>query len=100
MKRRVFLAMPALLAAAPSTDAAIHDAFGKLHGRNSFYTSGRDFVKYDLAHYLNAGFKGEYLDRYVAPKIVPRVRMYHSVGASDPLTRASLKKQIGDGLPE
>jgi len=88
------------LVVASPIDAAIHDAFGKLHGRNAFYTSGRDFVKYDLSHYLNPEFKGEYLDRYVAPKMAPRIRMYHSVGASDPLTKADVKKRIGDGLPE
>src|SRR5262249_35775949 len=67
------------LVTASPIDAAIHDAFGRIHGRNAFYTSGREFVKHDLAHYLNAEFRGEYLDRYVAPKIAPRVRMYHSV---------------------
>jgi L-alanine-DL-glutamate epimerase-like enolase superfamily enzyme len=88
------------LVVASPVDAAIHDAFGKLHGRNSFYLSGREFVKYDLAHYLDSSFRGEYLDRYVAPKMTARVRMYHSVGASDPLTRAEVKKQLHDGLPE
>lgn len=81
-------------------DAAIHDAFGKLHGRNSFTACGKDFVRYDLAHYLNKDFRGEYLDPYVLPKPIPRVRMYHSVGASDPLTAAEVKKPIHDGLPE
>ena len=37
------------LVTASPVDAAIHDAFGRLHGRNSFTTSGKDFVKYDLA---------------------------------------------------
>ncbi|MEO8596426.1 MAG: enolase C-terminal domain-like protein [Candidatus Solibacter sp.] len=88
------------LVVASPIDAAIHDAFGKLHRRNSFYASGREFVRYDLSHYLDASFSGEYLDRYVAPKMPARVRMYHSVGASDPLTRAEVKKPIHDGLPE
>jgi L-alanine-DL-glutamate epimerase-like enolase superfamily enzyme len=88
------------LVTASPFDAAIHDAFGKLHGRNSFSISGRDFVKYDLAHYLNREFQGEYLDRYVAAKAIPRVRMYHSVGASDPLTPAEIKRRLNDGLPE
>ena len=88
------------LVVASPFDAAIHDAFGKLHGRNSFQICGRDFVKHDLAHYLNAEFRGEYLDRYIAPKAVPRVRMYHSVGASDPLTRADVKRPLHDGLPD
>ncbi len=81
-------------------DAAIHDAFGKLHGRSSFAVCGKEFVRFDLGHYLNAEFRGEYLDRYIAPKPAPRVRMYHSVGASDALTSADLTHPIGDGLPE
>jgi L-alanine-DL-glutamate epimerase-like enolase superfamily enzyme len=81
-------------------DAAIHDAFGKLHGRSSYAIFGKEFVRYDLSHYLNQEFRGEYLDQYIASKPAPRIRMYHSVGASDALTHADLKKPIGDGLPE
>ena len=88
------------LVVASPFDAAIHDAFGKLHGRNSFRVCGREFVRHDLAHYLNAEFRGEYLDRYIAPKAAPRVRMYHSVGASDPLARADVKRPLHDGLPQ
>jgi len=81
-------------------DAALHDAFGKLHGINSFTACGKQFVRYDLSHYLNPDFGGEYLDQYILPKPTPRIRMYHSVGASDPLSRQDLKKRIEDGLPE
>ncbi|MDE3164392.1 MAG: hypothetical protein KGN36_01185, partial [Acidobacteriota bacterium] len=88
------------LVTASPFDAAIHDAFGNLHQRNSFHTCGREFVGHDLAHYLNPEFRGEYLDRYVAEEMAPRVRMYHSVGASDPLTRDEVKRRIADGLPE
>lgn len=88
------------LVTASPVDAAIHDAFGRLHGRNSFTVCGRDFVRYDLAHYLNSEFRGEYLDPYILPKAAPRIRMYHSVGASDALTAAEVKKPIHDGLPD
>ena len=88
------------LVTASPFDAAIHDAFGKLHGRNSFTVCGKDFVQHDLSHYLNGEFRGEYLDRYILQKPAPRIRMYHSVGASDALTAADVKKRIGDGLPE
>jgi L-alanine-DL-glutamate epimerase-like enolase superfamily enzyme len=99
---RLTLPIPKLctLVTASPVDAAIHDAFGKLHGRNSFSVCGREFVRNDLAHYLNGDFRGEYLDRYISRKSAPRIRMYHSAGASDALTRAELKKPIGDGLPE
>jgi L-alanine-DL-glutamate epimerase-like enolase superfamily enzyme len=102
--REMKLALPipklCTLVTASPVDAAIHDAFGKLHGRNSFAVCGKDFVRYDLAHYLNQEFRGEYLDPYILQKPTPRIRMYHSVGASDPLTSAGVKKPIGDGLPE
>jgi L-alanine-DL-glutamate epimerase-like enolase superfamily enzyme len=81
-------------------DAALHDAFGRLHGLNSFSVCGKEFVRYDLSHYLNEEFRGEYLDGYVSRQAAPRVRMYHSVGASDALDTRDVKKPIGDGLPE
>ena len=87
------------LVTASPFDAALHDAFGKLHGRNAFTVCGKDFVRHDLGHYLGPEFQGEYLDRYVLAKPTPRIRMFHSVGASDALTRAELKKLVGDGLP-
>jgi L-alanine-DL-glutamate epimerase-like enolase superfamily enzyme len=88
------------LVTASPVDAAIHDAFGRLHGRNSFHVCGKDFVAYDLSHYLGPEFRGEYLNQYIQASCTPRIRMYHSVGASDPLTPAEVKKRIGDGLPE
>jgi len=88
------------LVTASPVDASLHDAFGRLHGRNSFAVCGKDFVKYDLSHYLNADFRGEYLDRYLRQQPESRIRMYHSVGASDPLTPGEVKKAIHDGLPE
>ncbi len=84
-----------VLVTASPVDAAIHDAFGKLHGRSSYAVCGREFVRNDLAHYLNPEFRGEYLDRYISLKPVPRVRMYHSVGASDALTASEVRRRRG-----
>ncbi len=88
------------LVTASPIDAAIHDAYGKLHKISSYQACGKDFVRQDLSHYLNRDFRGEFLDQYVSRKPVPRVRMYHSVGASDALTTAEVTKPVGDGLPE
>ena len=52
----------ATLVTASPFDAAIHDAYGKLHGLNCYHTYGPEFMNYDLAHYLDDDFKGEYLD--------------------------------------
>jgi hypothetical protein len=81
-------------------DAAIHDAYGRLYNRNSFMVCGKEFVNHDLGHYLGRDFQGEYLDPYIQQKSTPRIQMFHSVGASDALTPAEVKKPIRDGLPE
>lgn len=81
-------------------DAAIHDAYGKLHGVNCYRTYGREFMSKDLAHYLGPEFKGEFLDSYVSKEPAARVALYHSVGAADPIFPADIQKRIGDGLPE
>lgn len=88
------------LVTASAFDAAIHDAFGKVHGRNCYATYGRDLMERDLAAYLGPLFKGEYLDQYILKQPRPAVNLYHSVGGSDPLTAADVTKKIGDGLPE
>lgn len=90
----------AVLVTASPFDAAIHDAFGKLHGRNCYSTYGVDLMPRTLDHYLGADFRGEHLSRYVLAKPQPRVPLYHSVGASDPIFPADVTKPIGDGLPE
>jgi L-alanine-DL-glutamate epimerase-like enolase superfamily enzyme len=89
----------ALVAASP-VDAALHDAFGKVHGRSAFACYGPEFVARDLSHYLTPEFRGEYLDRYVSASPKPTFPLYHLVGAMDPLTADDVAKPIGDGLPE
>jgi L-alanine-DL-glutamate epimerase-like enolase superfamily enzyme len=88
------------LVTASSFDAAIHDAFGKLHDRNCYRTYGPDLMPRTLDHYLGPDFKGEHLNRYVLETPQPRVPLYHSVGASDPIVAADIRKRINDGLPE
>jgi L-alanine-DL-glutamate epimerase-like enolase superfamily enzyme len=90
----------ATLVVASPFDAAVHDAFGKLHGRNCYLTYGPDLMTHDLAHYLLPEFRGEYLDKYVLKKPRPRMPLYHLVGAVDPITEGDIKKRVGDGLPE
>ncbi len=94
--------MPRLaqLVAASPVEAAIHDAFGKALGANSYNLLGPEFVNRDLAGYLTAEFAGEYLDRYTLREPKPRMPLYHLVGALDPLVESDLARRIGDGLPE
>lgn len=86
--------------AASPLEAAIHDAFGKTLGQNSYNLLGAEFVNADLSAYLGADFAGEYLDQYTLRKPKPAMPLYHLIGALDPLTDADVKARINDGLPE
>ena len=90
----------AQLVAASPLEAAIHDAYGKALGQNSYNLLGPDFVSADLATYLTSDFAGEYLDRYTLRAPKPRMPLYHLIGALDPLTAADIPQRINDGLPE
>ena len=94
--------MPKLaqLVAASPLEAALHDAYGKALGANSYNLLGPEFASADLAAYLGAEFAGEFLDRYTLRQPKPRMPLYHLVGALDPLTTADVAAPIGDGLPE
>ncbi|HEX3658144.1 MAG TPA: enolase C-terminal domain-like protein [Pirellulales bacterium] len=95
-------AMPRLaqLVAASPLEAAIHDAYGKALGQNSYNVLGAEFVNRDLSSYLTPEFAGEYLDRYTLRTPKPRMPLYHLIGALDPLSPADVKKPLDDGLPE
>lgn len=88
------------LVTASPVDAALHDAFGKIHGVSSYQTYGRDFMAYDLSHYLGPLFKGEHLDDYLLTEPKRRLALYHSVGASDSIENSDIRQRINDGLPE
>lgn len=81
-------------------DAALHDAYGKLHGLNCYRAYGPDFLAPDLGHFLGPEFAGLRLDRFVSQSPQPRMPLYHLVGALDPLTPADVVNPVGDGLPE
>ncbi len=88
------------LVVASPFDAAVHDAYGKLLGLNSYRTYSADYMTHDIAYYLSEEFKGEYLDRYVTPEPKPRMPLYHLIGAVDPITEADIPNRLNDGLPE
>jgi L-alanine-DL-glutamate epimerase-like enolase superfamily enzyme len=88
------------LVTASPFDAAIHDAFGKVHNRNCYQTYGQDLMSRDLSSYLDQSFKGEYLSRYILERPKPRIAMFHSVGGADAVLSTELRNRINDGLPE
>lgn len=90
----------ALLVAGSPIDAALHDAYGKALGLNSYNTLGKEFIAEDLSGFLNEDFAGEYLDQYTTRDPQPTMPLYHLVGALDPLDHDELEQPVGDGLPE
>ena len=94
--------IPALctLVTASPFDAAVHDAFGKVNSINCYLGYGPAFMTNDLSHYIGEEFRGEYLDQYVLSAPKDSVFLYHSVGASDPISDLEVHDRLNDGLPE
>ena len=88
------------LVTASPFDAAVHDAFGKIHGRNVYQTYSPDLLPNDLSRYLGKEYSGRWLNQFLLTRPTPNIPLYHSVGALDALTSADIKTPIGDGLPE
>jgi len=88
------------LVVASPFDAALHDAFGKVHGRNVYDTYGSDLLTHDMSRYLGPEFRGTRLDRALLSKPRGRIPVFHSVGGLDPLETKDVEKPVRDGLPE
>ena len=88
------------LVTASPFDAALHDAYGKLYGRSVWQCYGSEYLRDDLGRFLGPEFRGRHLDEFVTHDPAPRIQVYHSVGAADPLEETDLKKRLNDGLPE
>jgi len=90
----------AQLVAVSPYEAAVFDAYGRVHNANSYNLLSKEYCNRDLAYYLNSEFAGEYLDQYVLPKPKEHMPLYHLVGALDPLDSSDVEKPLRDGLPE
>jgi len=88
------------LVTASSFDAALHDAYGKLHGVNCYHTYGPEFMNHDLSYYAGPEYKGEYPEKYILKEPRPRLPLYHLVSAVDPLVASDIQHRVNDGLPE
>ena len=104
VSRRLGLAEPipklCMLVTASPFDAAVHDAWGKLHGINCYRGYGAEYLEHDVAHYLGGEFAGLWLDQVVTADPKAKLPLYHLVGALDPITDSDVAQRIGDGMPE
>ncbi len=89
----------AVLVVASPFDAALHDAYGRLHELSSYHTYGPEFLPHDLGHYLGTEFDDLRLHNFVSTEPKPTLPLYHLVGALDALTDADVKERLDDGLP-
>jgi L-alanine-DL-glutamate epimerase-like enolase superfamily enzyme len=81
-------------------DAAIHDAFGKVHGVSSFHTYGPEFMTHDLSQYLGAGYHRQYPGNFLSREPKKRMPLCHLISAVDPIEAFENTRPIRDGLPE
>jgi L-alanine-DL-glutamate epimerase-like enolase superfamily enzyme len=88
------------LVVASPFDAALHDAFGKVHHRNAYDTYGPDLMTHDVSRYLGSDFQGVRLDRTLFSERQERIPVFHSVGGLDPLDTSEVETPVRDGLPE
>jgi L-alanine-DL-glutamate epimerase-like enolase superfamily enzyme len=87
------------LVTASPFDAAIHDAFGKVHNLSCYSTYGPEFMSHDLGHYLAPEFKTKFPAQYLSHQPKPWLWCNHSVSAGDAIGEADIKKRLNDGLP-
>jgi len=94
--------MPPLAASvcASPIDAALHDAYGLLHGRSSYDLLGPDFLPGDLARFFGPAGAGITLEQALELRFTPRVPGCFIIARKDPLRRSDVATPIGDGLPE
>jgi len=87
-------------------DIAMHDAYGKLHGRPIYETYNAQFMNRDLASFLqpapdvNVSFKGKFPADFFAAKPAEQLVAWHLVGGLDALDPSELTgAEPKDGYP-
>ncbi|MCM8540866.1 MAG: hypothetical protein NE328_11380 [Lentisphaeraceae bacterium] len=94
----------AALSCYASFDIAMHDAYGICHDVKVFETFNKDYMNYDLSHYLTAdndfNFHGKYPEDFFSKTTPSQLITWHLVGGLDPLNSSELKgTEPKDGYP-
>jgi len=95
-------AMPRLaaLVVASVVDHAVHDAFGRAAGIDSYRGMGPEPMGFDLSRYLGDDFKDVYPSQFLRQDYAPRLPVFHLVGGLDVLREADVPDdQPDDGTP-
>jgi len=90
----------ACLVAASPVDAALHDAFGRLHGVDAYTACGPDFMGHDLSAWLGPRFRGRQVTDFLLPRCQQQMPAVHLVGGADKLRDSEIAPgDPRDGLP-
>lgn len=95
--------LAALICSSP-VDLAVHDAFGIVHGVDTYATYGRGHLTRDLAGFFglpaDERFRGRFPADFLVATAARRLPAWHLVGGLDPLTAADLTgDEPDDGHP-
>ena len=90
----------ATLVVASPFDAALHDAFGKVHRRNAYSTYGPDLMTHDLGRYLGPGVRGRAAGPLPAAAGAGEDPAVPQRGRPRPAGRGGRREARRDGLPE
>ena len=96
----------AALVCCSAFDLALHDAYGHLVEREVYATYNAEFMKADLAHFLEpaaesgVSFAGRYPNDFLTLPLARRLPAWHLVGGKDLLDASELKgDEPDDGYP-
>ena len=89
----------AVLVTASPFDAAIHDAMASCSAEASINATGRTACAEICRLILARSSKASISSRYIQREPTPRIFVYHSVGAGDPILAEDVKEPLKDGLP-
>ena len=87
-------------------DIALHDAFGVLHGVNTYETYNAKWMNLDLSHFLepaagaDVSFAGKYPEDYLVFPRPQRIPAWHLIGGKDLIDESELTgSEPDDGYP-
>lgn len=87
-------------------DLAVHDAFGNLHGCDTYETYGPEFLSRDLAGFIEpeqgsgVDFRGKFPQDFLVGDAPKRLPVWHLVGGVDALETSDLNgSEPDDGYP-
>lgn len=94
----------ASLIIASAYDLAIHDAYGKLFGVDTYATYGEDFLDGDLGRFFDSSeaskWQGKKLQQFLVAKPPTTIPVWHLVGGLDPIEDSDLTgSEPDDGYP-